>query len=126
MEIGRFVTRAVLTVSAEDTLQAAAESMMERGVGSAVVMEAGKPSGVITDREGLRAIAQHRDPDSYNGGQVCKRQVDDGRALHEVRAVGAVRSWQLGLLRRRLSGCGRPQEGQVAPLAQPPPAAGAR
>jgi CBS domain-containing protein len=38
---------------------------MERGVGSAVVLNDGKPSGVITDRESLRAIAQERDPSEY-------------------------------------------------------------
>lgn len=65
MEIARFVTRSVLTVGPDDTLRAAAESMMERGVGSAVVLTGGKPSGVITDREALRAIAQNRDPDAF-------------------------------------------------------------
>ena len=65
MDISRFVTRAVLTVLGGDSLHDAAVSMMERGVGSAVVMTDGKPSGVITDREALRAIAQERDPKEY-------------------------------------------------------------
>jgi len=59
----------VLSVGPDVTLRVAAESMMERGVGSAVVLTDGKPSGVLTDREALRAIAQHRDPDSYTVGQ---------------------------------------------------------
>lgn len=61
MEIGPFVTRSVLTVEEGDSLREAATSMMERGVGSAVVMTNGKPSGIITDREALRAIAQGKD-----------------------------------------------------------------
>jgi len=69
MEIGKFVTRAVLTVSPDDTLHAAAESMMERGVASAVVLTDGKPTGVLTDREALRAMAQDRDPHTYTVGK---------------------------------------------------------
>lgn len=65
MEIARFVTRSVLTVAGDESLRDAAASMMERGVGSAVVLNDGKPSGVITDRESLRAIAQERDPSEY-------------------------------------------------------------
>jgi len=34
---------------------------MERGVGSAVILTDGKPTGIVTDRESLRAIAQGKD-----------------------------------------------------------------
>ncbi len=61
MEIGPFVTRSVLTVEEGESLRDAAASMMERGVGSAVVLTDGKPSGIVTDREALRAIAQGKD-----------------------------------------------------------------
>lgn len=75
MEIEKFVTRSVLTVSPDDTLHAAAESMMERGVGSAVVMTDGKPTGVLTDREALRAMAQDRDPHTYTVGKFLLGKV---------------------------------------------------
>ena len=58
MEIGELVTRAVLTVEEDDTLHDAAMWMMERGVGSAVVMNDGKPTAIITDRDALRVIAR--------------------------------------------------------------------
>ncbi|MDQ6927299.1 MAG: CBS domain-containing protein [Actinomycetota bacterium] len=61
MEIGPLTTRSVLTVKATDSLYNAAVSMMERGVGSAVILTDGKPSGIVTDRESLRAIAQRKD-----------------------------------------------------------------
>ena len=61
MEIGPLTTRSVLTVKATDSLYDAAVSMMERGVGSAVILTDGKPSGIVTDRESLRAIAQAKD-----------------------------------------------------------------
>jgi CBS domain-containing protein len=70
MEIGPLITRSVLTVQATDTLQSAAVSMMERGVGSAVVMADGKPTGIVTDRESLRAIAQGKDTKRCTVGEL--------------------------------------------------------
>jgi CBS domain-containing protein len=61
MEIGSLITRAVLTVEEDDSLQDAAIWMMERGVGSAVVLKDGKPTGIITDRDALRVIARGSD-----------------------------------------------------------------
>lgn len=58
MEIGPLVTRAVLTVEATDSLRDVAVWMLERGVGSAVVLDEGKPAGIMTDRDTLRAVAQ--------------------------------------------------------------------
>lgn len=62
MEIEPLVSRAALTVEEGDSLRDAAVWMMERGVGSAVVMTDGKPSGIITDRDALRVIARGLDP----------------------------------------------------------------
>jgi len=61
MEIASLITRAVLTVEGTDSFRDAAVWMMERGVGSAVVITDGKPSGVITDRDALRVIARGED-----------------------------------------------------------------
>jgi CBS domain-containing protein len=72
MEIGPFVTRSVLTVEEGVSLRDAAASMMERGVGSAVVLTDGKPSGIVTDREALRAIAQGKDATSSKVAEFVK------------------------------------------------------
>ncbi len=61
MEIASLITRAVLTVEKRDSLLDACVWMMERGVGSAVVLTDGKPTGVITDRDALRVIARGTD-----------------------------------------------------------------
>jgi CBS domain-containing protein len=71
MEIAPFVTRAVLAVDAEESLRAAAVSMMERGVGSAVVLADDRPTGVFTDREALRALAQGKSATRCTVGQVA-------------------------------------------------------
>jgi len=72
MEIGPFVTRSVLTVEEGETLRDAATSMIERGVGSAVVLSDGKPSGIVTDREALHAIAQGKDATSSTVAEFVK------------------------------------------------------
>jgi len=72
MEIGPFVTRSVLTVEEGETLRDAATSMIERGVGSAVVLTDGKPSGIVTDREALHAIAQGKDATSSTVAEFVK------------------------------------------------------
>lgn len=75
MEIASLITRAVLTVDRQDSLLDAAVWMMERGVGSAVVVTEGKPSGVITDRDALRAIAQGLNPEEVTVGQFVNRKL---------------------------------------------------
>jgi CBS domain-containing protein len=72
MEIGPFVTRSVLTVEEGESLRDAATSMIERGVGSAVVLTDGKPSGIVTDREALHAIAQGKDATSSTVAEFVK------------------------------------------------------
>lgn len=74
MEIGPLTTRSVLTVEAGDSMRDAAVWMMERGVGSAVVVTDGKPVGIITDREALRMIARGEDADLTTAGQCALKR----------------------------------------------------
>ena len=71
MEIGPLTTRAVLTVKEEDSFSDAAIGMVERGVGSAVVLVDGKPAGIITDRDTARAIAQGGDDRPKRSATTC-------------------------------------------------------
>jgi CBS domain-containing protein len=73
MQIEALVTRAILTVNNGDSLRSAAVSMMERGVGSAVVITDGKPTGIVTDRDALRVIARGADPNVLTVGDCVKR-----------------------------------------------------
>jgi hypothetical protein len=41
----------VITVNADDTIRAAAGKMVERGIGAVVVVEEGKPVGILTERD---------------------------------------------------------------------------
>ncbi len=89
MDIGSLITRAVLTVERQDSLLDACVWMMERGVGSAVVLTDGKPTGVITDRDALRAIAQGLNADDVTVGQFVNRKLT--KALPSVELVEAAR-----------------------------------
>src|SRR5687768_11908096 len=51
------MTKELLEVAPEDTLGQAAEAMVERGVGSAVVSDFGRLIGILTERDLLRAVA---------------------------------------------------------------------
>jgi CBS domain-containing protein len=55
--LGELMTKEVLEVAPEDTLGQAAEAMVERGVGSAVVSDYGRLIGILTERDLLRAVA---------------------------------------------------------------------
>jgi CBS domain-containing protein len=92
MEIGPLTTRAVLTVKATDSLYDAAVSMMERGVGSAVILTDGKPSGIVTDRESLRAIAQGKDAKTSPVGEfVTGRLTTVSPSLEILQAARVMR-----------------------------------
>lgn len=51
MSVGKYCPRMLRTVRAEDTARAAAERMREEGVGCLVVVDRGRPVGVVTDRD---------------------------------------------------------------------------
>lgn len=84
MEIASLITRAVLTVEKRDSLLDACVWMMERGVGSAVVLEDGKPTGVITDRDALRAIAQGLNAEEVTVGHFVGRKLTKSAPSLEV------------------------------------------
>jgi CBS domain-containing protein len=55
--LGDVMTSSVLSVAPEDTLGEAAQKMVERGVGSAVVLDFGRLIGILTERDLMRATA---------------------------------------------------------------------
>ena len=90
MEIEPFVTRAALTVEDGDSLRDAAVWMMERGVGSAVVMTAGNPSGILTDRDALRVIARGQDPATVTVGDCVMRSLKTVTGSLELREAARI------------------------------------
>jgi CBS domain-containing protein len=58
MKVGDVMTRELLTVEAATPLQAAAERMCDRNVGAILVLNGDALSGILTERDVLRAVAQ--------------------------------------------------------------------
>ena len=61
MSLARF-TCPLATVHADDTVEAAARTMRDRKVGSLLLLRAGHPVGIVTDRDlAIRVMAEGRD-----------------------------------------------------------------
>ncbi len=80
--------RHLLTVDAAGDLRRASKVMIDRGVGSAVVMENEKVAGIITERDILRAVAADKDLGTTQVQDVMTREVVSGSPGWDlVRAV---------------------------------------
>ncbi len=90
MEIEPLISRAILTVEPTDSLRDAAVWMMERGVGSAVVVSDGKPVGLVTDRDALRVIARGVDPDVITVKDCIMKGLKPVRPSLDVREAARV------------------------------------
>ncbi len=72
MTVGRILTKDVDTIEPEATVRTAASRMLQRNVGSLVVVQdTRRPIGIVTDRDlVIRVIAAHQDPDTTGVGSV--------------------------------------------------------
>ncbi len=69
MQVRDVMTQATVTESRHDSLRSAAERMWRQQTGSLIITEGGQLTGIITERDVLRAVALGADPD--------KTSVDD-------------------------------------------------
>ena len=69
-------TRSVVTIEPEAPVAAVACKMNDRSVGSVVVLEDGKPIGIITDRDlVVRVLCKGRDPGSTKAKDVMTQNL---------------------------------------------------
>ena len=73
MQVRDVMTQATVTESRQDSLRLAAERMWRQQTGSLLVTEGGQLTGIITERDLLRAVALGADPD--------KTSVDDAMTV---------------------------------------------
>lgn len=75
MTTGRICTREVYLADPDETVEAIAHRMHERGVGSLLVLDdARRPVGIVTDRDlVLRVLAADRDPLTTRVAEVMTR-----------------------------------------------------
>jgi signal-transduction protein with cAMP-binding, CBS, and nucleotidyltransferase domain len=69
VQVRDVMTQATVTESQQDSLRSAAERMWRQQTGSLLITDSGQLTGIITERDLLRAIALGADPD--------KTSVDD-------------------------------------------------
>jgi CBS domain-containing protein len=80
--------RHLLTIEPTSSLRRAAKSMVDRGVGCAVVIEAEKVAGIVTERDLLRAVANNQRVDDTTVAEVMTREVISGEPAWDLlRAV---------------------------------------
>ena len=90
-------------IPASATLAAAARAMRDHDIGDVVVLEDGRPCGILTDRDlVVRAVAAGKDPASTLVVEICSRElatvsrkdsIDDAARLmreHALRRVPVV------------------------------------
>jgi CBS domain-containing protein len=62
MKVSDIMTAACLTDSPEDTVAEASAKMRQNQTGSILVMDAGRLTGILTERDVLRVVAEGKDP----------------------------------------------------------------
>ena len=71
--IGQVCTKPVVTVSPRATVQEAARLMQRKRVGALVVVNSGRPQGILTDRDIAMAVAEGRDPATLSVSAVMRK-----------------------------------------------------
>jgi|SRR5215212_9127370 len=75
--VEEIMTRDPRTVDASDTIADAARVMNEADIGDVVVVDGDRIKCIVTDRDiVVRAIAEGRDPQSTNVGEVCSSSLE--------------------------------------------------
>jgi CBS domain-containing protein len=75
VQVSDVMTEPTVTESATDTLRAAAELMWRQQTGSLLVTDNGSLTGIITERDVLRAVALGADPDRTTVDEVMTAEV---------------------------------------------------
>lgn len=92
MTAGRICVREVDVTGEEESVQAAAQRMHSRKVGTLVVCDpSGKPTGIVTDRDlTVRVLALARDPLTTTVGEVmtpCPATITEDTPLEDALSV---------------------------------------
>src|SRR2546429_3431000 len=76
LTVGEIMTRDVVRLQVDTTIDEAARVMREQDIGDVVVVDNDRLVGVVTDRDiVVRAVAEGLAPDSTTLGSVCSRDL---------------------------------------------------
>ena len=97
--LGKICTKPVVTASAQMTVDEAARAMRTKNVGALVVVNAGRPIGMLTDRDvAIEVVARGLDPDTVRVGDVMHRK--PVTILQELGMLDAVKTFARTGVRR--------------------------
>jgi CBS domain-containing protein len=75
-KVGDVMTKQVIYLPADTTLDEAAKAMREADIGDVVVTDGAALAGLVTDRDiVVRAVAEHKDPATTTLGSVVTREI---------------------------------------------------
>ena len=70
------MTLGPVTLEATTSVPEAAHKMKERDIGDVIVLDGDRLCGMVTDRDiVVRALAEDRDPNATNLGEICSREL---------------------------------------------------
>jgi CBS domain-containing protein len=73
--LGKICIKPVVTASTQMTVDQAARAMRTKNVGALVVVNAGRPVGMLTDRDvAVEVVARGLDPDTVRVGDVMNKK----------------------------------------------------
>ena len=75
-KVREIMSAAPVCMAAGDSVSAAAKAMKERGIGTVLVLSAGRFSGLVTDRDiTIRVLAENRDPRTTRLDDICSGEL---------------------------------------------------
>ena len=90
MRIAEVMTKGVVTAEIGDSLQHVGELMRDRNVGSVVICDAGRPVGVITDRDLALAVVADRIEPRSSAGDHASRPIVTGEVEMDLEEAVAI------------------------------------
>jgi len=73
--LGKLCTKPVVTASAQMTVAQAARAMRVKNVGALIVVNAGRPIGMLTDRDiAIDVVAREMDPEQTRVSDVMRKK----------------------------------------------------
>jgi CBS domain-containing protein len=90
VRIAEVMTQGVVTAESGDTLQHVGELMRDRNVGSVVICDAGRPVGVITDRDLALAVVADRIEPGSSAGDHASRPIVTGEVEMDLEEAVAL------------------------------------
>jgi CBS domain-containing protein len=90
VRISEVMTQGVVTAESGDSLQHVGELMRDRNVGSVVICDAGRPVGVITDRDLALAVVADRIEPRSSAGDHASRPIVTGEVEMDIEEAVAI------------------------------------